>query len=74
MLILFVLNLTVTDGNVNAFLLYFNIISISSALLFQNDDDSLIFPYAFISLVNFDLGIEACYYSGMDDYAKCGYN
>ena len=68
--VLFILNLTVTDGNVNAFLLYFNIISINSAFFFQNDIDSFIFPYAFISLANLDLGIETCYYNGMDDYAK----
>ena len=65
-LLLFVSNLTVTDGSINGFILYANIISINTPLFFTD----FTFTYTFISLVNLDLGIQTCFYSGMDDYAK----
>ena len=68
-LLLFLLNLTVTDGAVNGFILYANIIGINSPILFPNL--SHFTPaYTFISLANLDLGIQTCFYNGMDDYAK----
>ena len=70
-LILFLLNLTVTDGTINAFILYVNIISINSTTFFPDYNSSQnTFEYVFISLANLDLGIKACFYNGMDDYAK----
>ena len=68
-LLLFVLNLTVTDGAVNGFILYANIISINTPILFPNVNHFTP-AYTFISLVNLDLGIQTCFYNGMDDYAK----
>ena len=67
-LLLFFLNLTVTDGTINAFILYVNIISINSATFFSDYHSTL--AYTFVSLANFDLGIQTCFYNGMDDYAK----
>jgi len=70
-LLLFLLNLTVTDGTINAFVLYVNIISIDNTIIFPNYlSNQNIFAYVFISLANLDLGIETCFYNGMDDYAK----
>ena len=67
--LLFYLNLTITDGTINAFILYANIISINSPIFFsQTDQFSPV--YTFISLANLDLGIQTCFYNGMDDYAK----
>ena len=68
-LLLFVLNLTVTDGAVNGFILYVNIISINTPILFPNVNHFTP-AYTFISLANLDLGIQTCFYNGMDDYAK----
>ena len=68
-LLLFVLNLTVTDGAVNGFILYANIISINTPILFPNVNHFTP-AYTFISLANLDLGIQTCFYNGMDDYAK----
>ena len=68
-IILFVFNLTVTDGDINAFLLYVNIVSIN-APVFSPQVGFYQIKYALISLANLDLGIEACFYNGMDDYAK----
>ena len=68
-LLLFVLNLTVTDGTINGFILYVNIISINTPVFF-NKLDHFTPTYTFISLANLDLGIQTCFYNGMDDYAK----
>ena len=66
-LLLFVLNLTITDGDINAVLFYANIISINTPIFFPNNHS---ISYVLISLLNLDLGIETCFYSGMDDLAK----
>ena len=65
-IILFIFDLTVTNGDVNAFLLYTNVIGINAAVILPSN--KLI--YILISLGNLDLGIETCFYNGMDDYAK----
>ena len=68
-ILLFYLNLTVTDGTINAFILYSNILSINSSIFFPQANEFT--PvYTFISLANLDLGIQTCFYNGMDDYAK----
>ena len=68
-LLLFVLNLTVTDGTINGFILYANIISINTPVIFT-ELNHFTPTYTFISLVNSNLGIQTCFYNGMDDYAK----
>ena len=68
-IIMFVLNLTVSEGTIIPFILYFNILNIHNIPLFPSH--SLIKPfYTFISFVNLNLGIETCFYNGMDDYTK----
>ena len=66
-LLLFGLNLTVTNGDTNAFLFYANIISINTPLFFP---DNRSVTYVLISLLNLDLGIETCFYNGMDGLAR----
>ena len=68
-LLMFVLNFTVTDGTINGFILYVNIISINSSLFFPSINQFTP-TYTFISFANLDLGIHTCFYNGMDDYAK----
>ena len=68
-LLLFVLNLTVTNGDVNAFLLYANIIDINASIFFPISGPGTVL-HTFISLANLDLGITTCFYNGMDEYAK----
>ena len=68
-LLLFYLNLTVTDGSINAFILYANIISINTPVFFSSITNFTP-TYTFVSLANLDLGIQTCFYNGMDDYAK----
>ena len=67
--LLFFLNTTVTDGTINGFILFANIISINTSPVFSQIDDFTP-AYTFISLANLDLGIQTCFYNGMDDYAK----
>ena len=68
--ILFFINLTVTDGTINAFIMYANIISINDHVFFTDTKHAFTPAYTFISLANLDLGIQTCFYDGMDDYAK----
>ena len=66
-LCLFILNLTVTNGSINAFLFYSNVIGINASVLFPMNRSV---AYTLILLANLDLGIETCFYKSMDDYAK----
>ena len=67
--ILFVLNFTVTNGGITGIIFYVNIISINDSVFLMNDN--VFKPLrVFISFVNLDLGIETCFYNGMDSYAK----
>ena len=68
-MLLFLLNLTVTDGTINSFIFYMNIMSINYTVFFPNDHTTIPL-YTLISLANLNLGIITCLYNGMDDYAK----
>ena len=68
-LMLFILNLTVIEGSINGFILYVNIININTSVIFT-EINHFTPTYTFISLANLDLGIQTCFYNGMDDYAK----
>ena len=67
--LLFFLNLTITDGDIVPFIFYANIVSINSAIFFPQSSSNNP-SYVFISLANLDLGIDVCFYDGMDEYAK----
>ncbi|XP_065897313.1 uncharacterized protein [Dysidea avara] len=67
--IFFVLNFTITNGTIYGLIFYANVISINSSTLFPQDGTYR--PLlTFISFLNLDLGIETCFYDGMDEYAK----
>ena len=68
-LLLYLLNLTVTNATINGIILYANAISINNSAFLINDQ---IFKplQIFISFANLDLGVETCFYNGMDGYAK----
>ena len=68
-LMLFVLNLTITDGTINGFILYVNIISINTPVIFT-EINRFTPLHTFISIANLDLGIQTYFYNGMDYYAK----
>ena len=66
-IILFIFNLTVTNGVINTLIFYVNIISINYS---QFGFDSHSPDCVILSLLNLDLGIETCFYDGMDAYVK----
>ena len=67
--LLYVLNLTVTNGTINGIIFYANIVSFNDSVFLVNDN--VFKPLrVFISFTNLDLGIETCFYNGMDSYAK----
>ena len=67
--LLYVLNLTVTNGTINGIIFYANIVSINDSVFLVNDN--VFKPLrVFISFTNLDLGIETCFYNGMDSYVK----
>ena len=62
--VLFVLNLTVTESSINGLIFYANVISMSQYF------DTSSHLYTFIAWLNLDLGIDTCFYDGMDAYAE----
>ena len=67
--LLYILNLTVTNGTISGIIFYANIISIHDSVFLVNEN--IFKPLKlFISFINLDLGIEMCFYNGMDNYAK----
>ena len=68
-ILLYLLNLTVTIGTINGIIFYTNIIGINDSVFLVNND--VFKPLrVFISFTNLDLGIEMCFYNRMDSYAK----
>ena len=67
--LLYFLNLTVTIGSINAIIFYANVVSINNSVFLVNDNVFKLLR-VFISFVNLDLGIETCFYNGMDGYIK----
>ena len=65
---LFLLNLTVAEGTINGLIFYANVFKINEAIFLPPGDHG--FLKVFISWVNLDLGIETCFFDGMDSYAK----
>ena len=72
--LLLVLRLTVAVGTINGLIFYANVVAMNSAIFFQpqvsNVPTVLIAKVltVFIAWLNLDLGIETCFYNGMDAY------
>ena len=69
--LLLVLNLTISVGTINALIFYANIAKLgeSDAVSFFPQEFLHSFLYKFIALVGMGTGIEACFYDGMSTYA-----
>ena len=67
---LVMLDITVSTGVLNGIILYVNIIRINNSLFFQNDDVYSRLLSVLIAWMNLDLGIETCFYDGMNSIAK----
>ena len=66
---LMLLNLTVSVGTINGLIFYANIVRANQAIFFLPGTNNE-FLSIFIAWLNLDLGIETCFYSGLDAYAK----
>ncbi len=60
-----VLNLTVTKGTLNGLIFYANVIQASNTDFFPRGNTSV-----FIAWLNLDLGIETCFFDGLNGYSK----
>ena len=65
-LFLLVFRLTVTVGTLNGLILYANIIQINREIFLPPEDINVL--TVFIAWMNLDLGIETCFYDGMNAY------
>ena len=65
-IILILLKLTVAIGTINGLVFYANIVAVNRSIFFPSSNPLTIF----ISWLNLDLGIETCFFDGMDSYGK----
>ena len=65
---LIALNLTVSVGTINGLIFYANVVKLYAPVFFPNGP--IPFLSQFISWINLDLGIETCFYNGMDSCSK----
>ena len=66
---LMVLNFTVSTGTINGMIFYANIIRANQAVFFPARITTS-FLSIFIAWLNLDIGIEVCFYNGLNAYAK----
>ena len=66
---LMLFNLTVSVGTINGLIFYANIVRVNQAIFFPHGTSNK-FLSIFIAWLNLDLGIETCFYSGLNVYAK----
>ena len=62
------LNLTVSVGTINGLIFYANVVKIYEPIFFPNGSVNVLSQ--FISWINLDLGIETCFFDGMDSCSK----
>ena len=64
-----VFNLTVAVGSLNGIVFFANVIQSESTTLFHNSPHSY-FMQMFISWLNMDVGVDACFFDGMDAFSS----
>ncbi len=62
--------LTVAVGTINGLVFYANIVAANQALYFPKHNSEGAFLRVLIAWINLDLGIETCFYNGMDMYTR----
>ena len=66
--LLLTLNLTVSVGSINGLLFYANMVKLNRSVLFSSGQIPVLSQ--FIAWLNLDLGIETCFFNGLDGYWK----
>ena len=67
--LLIVFNLTVSVGTINGLIFYANIVRANHAIFFPPNTTNSFLSW-FIAWINLDLGIETCFYNGLDACVK----
>ncbi|XP_064389004.1 uncharacterized protein LOC135337044 [Halichondria panicea] len=65
--LILVLNITIATGNIHGLIFYTNIVAANRAIFFSSLNNFLTVS---VSWVNLDLGIETCFYNGMNSQGK----
>ncbi len=65
--LILILNITIATGKIHGLIFYANMIAANRAIFLPNLNN---FMTGFVSWVNLDLGIETCFYNGMNSQAK----
>ena len=65
-ILLITCNVTVTEGTVNGLIFYANIVRVNHTIFFPPYNFNIL--TIFIAWINLDLGIQSCFYDGMDGY------
>ena len=68
--VLIVLNLTVSLGTINGLLFFVNTVKVYESIFFGSHHNVML--HYFFSWLNLDLGINTCFYNGMDACHKAG--
>ena len=66
--ILFMLRLTLSTGTLSGLIFYANIVAVNKEIFFPPRTTNVL--TVFIAWLNLDLGIETCFFNGMDTYAR----
>ena len=67
-IVLLVLNITVTGGFITGIIFYANIIAASRSVFFPSEKPS--FPSVLVDWLNLDIGFDLCFFDGLDTYTK----
>ena len=67
-ILLFLLHLTVAAGTLHGLIFYANIVAENHHIFFPQSSNNP--AVIFIAWLNLDLGVQTCFYNGMDAYAK----
>ena len=65
-------NLTVSYGTINGLIFYANIIRTNQAIFFPREGVGILVSFfsTFIAWLNLDLGVEVCFFNGLDAYGR----
>ena len=64
---LFICKVPVVGGTISGLIFYANVVTVNHSILFPSDEINIL--TVFIAWLNLDLGIETCFFDGMDAYS-----
>ena len=65
---LFICKVTVAAGTISGLIFYANVVRVNQSIFFPSGETNVL--TVFIAWLNLDLGIETCFFDGMDMYSK----